>query len=58
MRFDFDNRFLAELPGDPRVDPGRREVREALWSRISAADFLSESEKRRMAGVDQPERAS
>ena len=34
MRFDFDNRFLAELPGDPRVDPGRREVREALWSRV------------------------
>lgn len=34
MRFDFDNRFLAELPGDPRVDPGRREVRGALWSRV------------------------
>jgi len=31
--------------------------REALWSRLSAADFLTESEKRRMAGIDAPERA-
>lgn len=30
--------------------------REALWARIGAADFLSEDEKRRMAGVEQPER--
>jgi len=31
--------------------------REALWARIAAADFLSEDEKRRMAGVEAPERA-
>jgi phage portal protein BeeE len=31
--------------------------REALWSRIAGADFLSEDEKRRMAGVETPERA-
>jgi HK97 family phage portal protein len=30
--------------------------REALWSRLGAADFLTEAEKRRMAGVDAPER--
>jgi HK97 family phage portal protein len=32
--------------------------REALWSRISAADFLTEREKRKLAGVDAPERAA
>ncbi|QGZ95588.1 phage portal protein [Terricaulis silvestris] len=31
--------------------------REALWSRIGSANFLSEDEKRRMAGVETPERA-
>lgn len=31
--------------------------REALWSRLTGADFLSVDEKRRMAGVDTPERA-
>jgi HK97 family phage portal protein len=31
--------------------------REALWARIGAAEFLSEAEKRRLAGVDGPERA-
>jgi HK97 family phage portal protein len=31
--------------------------REALWARIAAADFLDTNEKRRMAGVETPERA-
>jgi phage portal protein BeeE len=31
--------------------------RESLWARISAADFLSDGEKRRLAGVETPERA-
>lgn len=31
----FDNRFLAELPGDPDTGPRRREVRGALWSRVA-----------------------
>lgn len=30
--------------------------REALWARIGTADFLNEAEKRRLAGVEQPER--
>jgi HK97 family phage portal protein len=30
--------------------------REALWARIAAAPFLSEDEKRRLAGVEDPER--
>jgi serine/tyrosine/threonine adenylyltransferase len=34
MRFDFDNRFLAELPGDAERGPQRREVRNAAWSRV------------------------
>ncbi|MEQ1817351.1 MAG: phage portal protein [Terricaulis sp.] len=31
--------------------------REALWARVGAADFLSDDEKRRMAGIEEPERA-
>ena len=31
----FDNRFLAELPGDPDSGPRRREVRGAVWSRVA-----------------------
>ena len=31
----FENRFLAELPGDPVSGPRRREGRGALWSRVS-----------------------
>ena len=30
----FDNRLLAELPGDPESGPRRREVRGAVWSRV------------------------
>ena len=30
----FDNRFLAELPGDPTTGPGVRQV-EAAWSRVN-----------------------
>lgn len=31
--------------------------REALWARVGAADFLDTNEKRRLAGVEAPERA-
>jgi HK97 family phage portal protein len=31
--------------------------RDALWSRLAGADFLTEAEKRRLAGVEAPERA-
>lgn len=31
----FDNRLLAELPGDPETGPRRREVRGAVWSRVA-----------------------
>ncbi|GAB2515681.1 protein adenylyltransferase SelO [Lysobacter humi (ex Lee et al. 2017)] len=31
----FDNRFVAELPGDPREDGGRRQVHGAVWSRVA-----------------------
>jgi uncharacterized protein YdiU (UPF0061 family) len=34
-RLRFDNRFLAELPGDADTGPRRREVRGALWSRVT-----------------------
>jgi uncharacterized protein YdiU (UPF0061 family) len=30
----FDNRLLAELPGDPESGPRRRDVRGAVWSRV------------------------
>ena len=32
MRPTFDNRFVAELPGDPEASPRRRQVHGALWS--------------------------
>lgn len=35
MRLRFDHRFIRELPGDPLDDPRSREVRDALWSRVS-----------------------
>ena len=31
----FDNRFIADLPGDPVSGPGLREVRGALYSRVA-----------------------
>lgn len=31
----FDNRFLAELPGDAEPANGRREVHGAVWSRVA-----------------------
>ncbi|MEN9933425.1 MAG: hypothetical protein RLZZ387_4 [Chloroflexota bacterium] len=30
----FDNRFVAELPGDPEEGPRTRQVRGACWSRV------------------------
>lgn len=35
MNFVFDNKLLAELPGDADAGPHRREVRNALWSRVT-----------------------
>ena len=31
----FDNRFVAELPGDPQAGPGVRQVHGALWSSVA-----------------------
>ncbi|KGM57749.1 hypothetical protein N799_00805 [Lysobacter arseniciresistens ZS79] len=33
LRFDFDNALIRELPGDPRIGPGVREVAQA-WSAV------------------------
>ncbi|GAB6197202.1 protein adenylyltransferase SelO [Lysobacter xanthus] len=33
-RLQFDNRFLREVPGDPRDTPGTRQVHGAAWSRV------------------------
>ena len=46
----------AAVSVDVENVPALTVEREALWARIGAADFLSEDEKRRMAGVEQPER--
>jgi HK97 family phage portal protein len=43
---------------DMEAIPALAIEREALWARLTSADFLDESEKRRMAGVDAPERRS
>lgn len=34
LNFDFDNRFIRELPGDPQTGPGVRQVPGALWSQV------------------------
>ncbi len=34
MNFNFDNRFINELPGDPEEGPRRRQVHGACWSRV------------------------
>jgi len=35
MKLQFDNRFLAELPGDPETDNVCRQVANACWSRVA-----------------------
>ena len=34
LAFNFDNRFLAELPGDPEEGSRRRQVHGACWSKV------------------------
>lgn len=47
----------AAISVDVDAVPALAIEREALWSRIGGADFLNTDEKRRLAGVDEPERA-
>ncbi|GAM98855.1 genetransfer agent portal protein [alpha proteobacterium U9-1i] len=47
----------AAITVDLEAVPALALEREALWARISGADFLDVAEKRRLAGVDAPERA-
>jgi HK97 family phage portal protein len=47
----------AAISVDLDAVPALAAERDALWSRLSGADFLDEAEKRRMAGVEAPERA-
>ncbi len=46
----------ATVDVDLDAVPALAVERDALWARLSAADFLSEVEKRRLAGVDARER--
>jgi HK97 family phage portal protein len=48
----------AAISVDAENVPALTIEREALWARVGAASFLSEEEKRRMTGVDAPERRS
>ncbi|MGE0741074.1 MAG: phage portal protein [Hyphomonadaceae bacterium] len=47
----------AAISIDVESVPALTVEREALWARLAGADFLNLDEKRRMAGVDAPERA-
>jgi HK97 family phage portal protein len=47
----------AAVSVDLEAVPALTIEREALWTRLAAADFLSAEEKRRLAGVEAPERA-
>ena len=55
------DRWLQAGPAAVTVDvdavPALAVERDALWARLAGASFLSEDEKRRMAGVEAPERA-
>jgi HK97 family phage portal protein len=55
------DRWPDDGPAAVNVDleavPALSVEREALWARIGAADFLDTNEKRRLAGVETPERA-
>ena len=46
----------AAVSVDLEAVPALSVEREALWARIGAADFLDTNEKRRLAGVETPER--
>lgn len=37
LTFNFDNRFVNELPGDPETANQRRKVHGAGWSRVEPA---------------------
>ncbi len=56
------DRWREAGPAAVRVDldavPALSAEREAHWARLAAADFLTTEEKRRLAGVDDPERAT
>ena len=47
----------AAVSVDLEAVPALSVEREALWARVGAADFLDTNEKRRLAGVETPERA-
>ncbi|HVV32612.1 MAG TPA: phage portal protein [Vitreimonas sp.] len=47
----------AAISVDLDAVPALAAERDALWARLAGADFLDEAEKRRMAGVEAPERA-
>jgi uncharacterized protein YdiU (UPF0061 family) len=35
LSFNFDNRYITELPGDPEDGPHRRQVHGACWSKVA-----------------------
>lgn len=37
IQWNFDNRFVRDLPGEAQEAPGSRQVRQALWSPVTAA---------------------
>src|SRR5262249_2779763 len=47
----------AAISVDLDAVPALAVERDALWARVAGADFLDEDEKRRLAGVEEPERA-
>lgn len=64
MQLEFDNAFLAALPGDDETGPRRREVRGALWSRVSPTPVAAPRtlavarEVAQMLGLDDADTAS
>lgn len=43
LAFNFDNRFVNELPGDPEEGARRRQVHGACWSRVTPTPVAAPS---------------
>ncbi len=64
MKFQFDNRFVDELPGDRDRSPGVRQVHAALWSTVAPTPVVVPAlvacsrEAAQLIGLDEADVAS
>ncbi|MEG3191842.1 protein adenylyltransferase SelO [Lysobacter sp. D1-1-M9] len=64
LEFEFDNRFIRELPGDPDAGPGIRQVHGAAWSSVQPTPveapllFAHSAEMAARLGIDEADVAT